>query len=478
MSVEIGSNGLRMRGRRRSAPLLRGDGVAAELMPRTVAYAMALRGVGAVATFAFTVFVSRTLGANEYGLLALLQSWSAFLEVALGFGLPMYVARAVVKQDLSGPTGQAESLLTRARWATVLVGALVISVLFLGRGELTQRLAPEIGATWLIWMAAVLGLIRADIRLSSEGIKARFEATRGIALQFVYLPTAVVGALMAAWWAGTQLSAHAVTIIYIGVATSVAGVGRALWHITRPKIEWLAPGPPSSAKEPISSPVNPGRLRLAISRGRTAGFLWVFSLLDVAFPAVSLTLVGLFAGSKEVGIFGAASRIADLAGIGLAGVASIYGPRFARAYVQGDHRTLKSCLWTAQLWSLLLFAPVCMACLVIPGEILGIFGNDFVAGEEVLRILALGQLVNAGSGSVGVYLQMAGRERVGVWIGVASLIVLGLASAILGKRFGLTGLSIAYAVTVALKNCALYAVVFRLTQNPPAKSLPLPVRRG
>lgn len=433
----------------------------------TVISAMALRAAGALATFGFTLVVSRALGAAEYGLLALLQSWSAFLEVALGLGLPMYVARAVVERDLFGPTGLAEGLLARARWVTITVSAGAIGLIFFGRSELTQLLAPGAGAPWLIWMAGFLAAIRADTRLSSEGIKARFQPTRGVALQFVFLPSALLGALLAARATGVEISARGVTILYIILAAFVAVLGRAFWRLTRENVA----GPclatnASDRDDPTPRTRGPSRASLAIRRGRAAGFLWAFSLVDVAFPAVALTLVGVFAGPREVGVFGAASRITDLAGIGLAGVASIYGPRFASAHVRSDYRNLRSCIRSAQIWSLVIFAPVCAVCLVAPGAVLGIFGQEFASGEGVLRVLALGQLVNAASGAVGVYLQMARGEVVGVWIGAASVIVLGISSALLGSHMGLLGLSIAYSVSVALKNCALYAAVSRRARDP------------
>lgn len=136
------------------------------------------------------------------------------------------------------------------------------------------------------------------------------------------------------------------------------------------------------------------------------------------------------------------------------------------AFVQSDQGRLRACIRSAQSWSLAIFLPICLACLVAPTTILRLFGAEFTSGDTVLRILALGQLVNAATGSVGVYLQMARAELLGVWIGVLSIAFLAASSVLLGNRMGLVGLSIAYALSVALKNGALFVAVHRIARDP------------
>jgi O-antigen/teichoic acid export membrane protein len=49
--------------------------------------------------------------------------------------------------------------------------------------------------------------------------------------------------------------------------------------------------------------------------------------------------------------------------------------------------------------------------LLFPQILLGFFGSEFVKGASVLRILAIGQFVNAVTGPVGLILLMTNKER-------------------------------------------------------------------
>src|SRR5579883_762853 len=63
-------------------------------------------------------------------------------------------------------------------------------------------------------------------------------------------------------------------------------------------------------------------------------------------------------------------------------------------------------------WSLTLSWPVFLCCLVFHNAILGVFGDHYTAGGLVLITLALGNLVDAGVGSVNYLLTMTGRPRI------------------------------------------------------------------
>jgi len=92
------------------------------------------------------------------------------------------------------------------------------------------------------------------------------------------------------------------------------------------------------------------------------------------------------------------------------------------------------------------------------------FGPGYAGGHTTLAILALGQLVNAGMGSVGVLLNMTGHERDtlrGVAIAAVANVVLGL---VLIPLFGLEGAATATAVTLIIWNLLLRQAVWRRIQ--------------
>jgi len=106
---------------------------------------------------------------------------------------------------------------------------------------------------------------------------------------------------------------------------------------------------------------------------------------------------------------------------------------------------------TTRLMSLVAL-PITAVLWIFPEWILSLFGEDFLGGAQLLRVLATGQLISVCSGSVGYLLNMTGHEKDmrNVMVVNASLsIILAL---ILTPLFGALGSALATALAVASTN--------------------------
>jgi O-antigen/teichoic acid export membrane protein len=126
-------------------------------------------------------------------------------------------------------------------------------------------------------------------------------------------------------------------------------------------------------------------------------------------PSIPLLLLEHFQGAAEVGIFSAVVKVATLVSLPLIGLNTVFAPRVAERSAKagklaGLYRTMTG--WIVSL-SLLPFLIIVFAA----GSILEIFGPEFGASSELLRILAGGYLVWAASGSAGCVLVMTGRAK-------------------------------------------------------------------
>jgi O-antigen/teichoic acid export membrane protein len=103
--------------------------------------------------------------------------------------------------------------------------------------------------------------------------------------------------------------------------------------------------------------------------------------------------------------------------------------------------------------------------------ILKLFGQEFVAGTESLRILCIGQIINASTGSVGLILNMTGHEKYNVMslsLGTGINLLLNL---LLVPQFGLIGAAIAAATSMIVWNlCSAWHTVKQVKINPTAFS--------
>ena len=142
-------------------------------------------------------------------------------------------------------------------------------------------------------------------------------------------------------------------------------------------------------------------------------------------------------------------------------IAGVCFPSFAnfiarRNFSEADALYRRSCKYT-----LLLLAPVVLACVVLAGWILGIWIGPQFSQESaaVFRILAVGMLINGVAHIPFAYLQGAGRSDLTAKLHVAEVIVyLPLLLAAV-KWYGIVGAAGAWTLRVAIDAAALHYAV-------------------
>jgi O-antigen/teichoic acid export membrane protein len=106
--------------------------------------------------------------------------------------------------------------------------------------------------------------------------------------------------------------------------------------------------------------------------------------------------------------------------------------------------------------------PVCLFIWLFPSFLLGIFGEQFKTGSAALIILAGGSLVNALTGSVGVLLQMTGRQKEYNYIVITAAGINIALNIILIPAYGIIGAAIASASSKILQNIAAAFYVYKV----------------
>lgn len=163
--------------------------------------------------------------------------------------------------------------------------------------------------------------------------------------------------------------------------------------------------------------------------------------------------LGIFRTEYEVGIYDTAFKIAAAPAMVLVAINAIQAPVFSNLYHQGEINKLRA---SVQKGSKLLFYtsfPVCLVIWLFPELLLGIFGEQFKAGAIALSILAGGNLVNSLTGSVGVLLQMTGRQKEYNYIVLTAAGMNIALNVILIPMYGINGAAIASASSKILQNC-------------------------
>lgn len=188
------------------------------------------------------------------------------------------------------------------------------------------------------------------------------------------------------------------------------------------------------------------------------------NILKVSFPMLltssmalvmgwtDILMLGMFRTEAEVGVYSVVVKLAGLTSITLMAINSIAAPKFSEFYSSGDMEGLKNMAQSSTKMIFFSSLPIIIVLMLFPKFILGIFGSEFVIGVTALWILMAGQLVNAMTGSVGYILIMTGKEKLFQNIIMSTSVLNIMLNYILVQRYGLNGVAISTAISLALLN--------------------------
>jgi O-antigen/teichoic acid export membrane protein len=207
---------------------------------------------------------------------------------------------------------------------------------------------------------------------------------------------------------------------------------------------------------------------------RTAVVLCGVAFLAMVVSQIDIVAVSVFEGSEQAGLYSAASRVAQAMNVALVAVNFVLAPRIAQLFAEGKTSKLQEEVSSAANWCLVLMGGACLILIPGAGLVLHAFGPDFGAAADALRILMLGQLVNALCGPAGTILNMTGNQRQAIKALTASAVVDVTLFGLLIPPFGLTGAAAATAACTAVWNVGMSIYVRR---DLGVWSLPGPLER-
>lgn len=389
-----------------------------------------LRVIGFGLLFLMHVVLARQLGPEVYGVIAFGQATAAMLAVIATCGLPTGIMRFLPEYaergdyDLARGALQGTGLMVAAvsliAAALIAGGALFVnSASSLRTGLLVAALFIPLQA-WGLWRGKAvrgLGAIRASI-VPEE----------------VLLPALVVVAV----WALRPRGTWNATFLYVSCLCGAAVVGYL----------WLRRVTPQSIRS-ARAKYEP-REWLRISSPMMVG-----SLLQTGLNRTDVLLLGILFSVESSGVYSAAARTAALCVFFKSVVDLVVPPRLAAAYFGGRRQEFKRILAFGTLFSAAGALPVFGGLLLWPELAMRLFGDGFVGASPILRILAIGQFVNALTGPVGFALLMTGNEGRFARVQLVTTIMMIPCYAMFIPGWGAKGAAIITAAGTALLNLAL-----------------------
>ncbi len=387
------------------------------------------------------LLLARLLGTEGYGTYAYATSLVTVLSVPAALGLDALLVRLFSTYETQNAWGLARGLL-RSAYRAVLVSSVILAVL---TGLLLWWVLGDREMLLASWIALMSLPFLALSRL-------RYAALVG--LQHVVLaqvPETIVRpglfiALVAATFLLAENLLSGVSTVALSVISLVSAFGAGTLLLA-----WKLPPPLRSATPRYETSA---WIRAALPLTILAGA----NLININLPTVVL---GAVRGPEEAGLYSLAARTAALIAFPLLAVNAALSPAAARLWAQDERERLQRVVTKSARAILALSLPLALAFILFGDWFLSFFGSGFATAETALAILSVGQLVNAGMGSVGVLLVMTGHQRqAAVGFGIATLVNVVLVSTLV-PPLGLVGGATAATISLITSNVLLARAVGR-----------------
>jgi O-antigen/teichoic acid export membrane protein len=126
---------------------------------------------------------------------------------------------------------------------------------------------------------------------------------------------------------------------------------------------------------------------------------------------IGIFMLGYFATSKDVGIYGAVDRVIPLINLPLISLNSIFPPMISELYGKKDFVKIESLYKVETKWAISLGLPFFLVLSIFARPIMSIFGAGFAEGAIALIILSAAQMIIVTAGSQGQVLMMTGNQN-------------------------------------------------------------------
>ncbi|MEC4676581.1 MAG: flippase [Nitrospirota bacterium] len=417
--------------------------------------------VSSVIAYFSSALVARVIGAELYGVFILASTvlgvGGLFAMFGLNQGLLRYVSMYFSKHD---PARMKGSIIFSLR-ATFIGSLFVGIVIFLLSPVMSEEIfhKPELSVALKVLVAGLPFSTLAGMYLTAlQGLQLiKFRVLAEKILQ----PLFRVLLLVVLFLSGLRLFG----VLWATVVSQAAGFAMAFYFFRKNSHHYI-----SRSTQAIFE--NRRILNFSIPLFFDAFFYTVIGTIDIL-------MLGYFLPSSEVGIYAVALKVGLLVLLPLTAFNMIFAPMISNLYNRNEKEVLERLFKTVTKWIFTISFGLFLVITLFSRPILNIFGRDFIAGNLVLVILALGRLIDAAAGSVGYILVMTGRPKINLVNTLTLCVVTITLNLLLIPRYGITGAAVGTAFSIIFINILrLFEVYYLERIHPYKKTFLKPVVSG
>jgi O-antigen/teichoic acid export membrane protein len=435
---------------------LRGKGVVAQLV-RGSSSGLVSRIAAAGVGFASVGVLTNYLGIEHYGDYAYALAWLTMLATIgrLGFNKSAIRYLASYRATADWPRVRGFMLYCRRTtyWISTVTALLGCAILWLAWDPIAAYYGNERFLTAM--MLALISLPLLSYLQVSEGVLDGFKKVAQSQIPLRIARPGLIALLTVVVYSWTRLgqtvspSGAMVMTVESSMIINLAATLLALL-LASALVRRTLPSEVRTAK-----PVFESRDWFITSRD----MMWTSGFNLVIFEADQI-LLGILSTTEDVGVFSVASRVAQLLIVALTATNAILYPMTADLFARNKMNELQRIV-TLGATAVFFIAFVLAVVLFIGSDYLELlFSDGFGAATPLLRVLIIGQLVNAFTGPALLLLNMTGHHRDSARILGFTAVINVVMNAGLIKLYGAMGAAIATSLSIILWNTIAAFVVW------------------
>ena len=393
-----------------------------------------LRILGMIVTYAFTLLVTRKLGASAWGVFALSFTILQIASVLSRLGLDSALLRFIAQYNAQGKGRTAFNVYLKSIKVVIPFAFTLTLLLYYLSPFIAQKVFNKEHLSEYFQLMSLGILPFTLLFINSESLRS-FKKIKEYTLFQSVIPFAVAVIVLIFFFLIFPIVHEKEIILSYLIGISMATVFSFLFLIK--EFRYI-----SGASEHVSLS---SILSVSLPMFMSSSLFMIMSWTDII-------MLGMFRTQEEVGIYNVAVRLSMITSFTLAAINSIAAPKFAELWGKKDLEGLKK---VAQQSTKLIFwtsAPILVLYLLFPSFFMGLFGEEFKEGALALMILTVGQFVNAGCGSVGYILNMTGKQLFVQNIIFLSMLINIILNWMLIPVYGMVGASISSTFSYILWN--------------------------
>jgi len=407
----------------------------------TIAFGGSL--IGKVFGFVLNIMLGRVLGPEGFGLYALGMSVMGITQSISSLGLSKGVVRFCATDRGKGEKAAVKGTILAALGVSTISSIVVSAIMFVFAEVIAQGIFNEPGLTLVLKVLALAIPFYVLMGITTSFAVAFRRIAYQQQVQNFFRPLITLLFVGTAFLLGFRLAGAVYGVLVSGLLSACLGL-YFLWKLF-PEI--------LSAIKPT---YKTKRLLIFSLQVLLSGFSYL--LLNYT----DRLMLGYFGKASDVGIYAAAGNMAMLLTVILSALLPIASPITADLYSKGNSEALSSVFRTVTRWAFTMTLPIFLIFFFSSQGIMSVYGPEFASGAAVLMILSVGQLVNVGTGPVGMLLEMTGKQKITLYMGLILVVVNIILNLWLIPLFGAIGAALATAMSVTAIFTILLFLVYRM----------------